>query len=278
MTAIYVILIVAAVLVLLYFLMIMPRLTRQQDWKQFPKVYYAHRGLHDNHTEAPENSMAAFKKAVAAGYGIELDVQLTKDRIPVVFHDFTLQRATGKSGKVCEYTYEELQEFPLFESEERIPKFENVLAVVNGRMPLIVEIKLEWMDLMVCTLTNRALADYKGQYCIESFNPLALMWYRRYRNDVLRGQLSDGFLKTGEFKGPLYFILQNLLLNWMTKPDFVAYDHKYADNLSRRLCRKLYHNMAVAWTIKSQKELEEAEKSFDMFIFDSFIPRRKRPK
>ena len=258
MTAIYVILIVAAVLVLLYFLMIMPRLTRQQDWKQFPKVYYAHRGLHDNHTEAPENSMAAFKK--------------------VVFHDFTLQRATGKSGKVCEYTYEELQEFPLFESEERIPKFENVLAAVNGRVPLIVEIKLEWMDLMVCTLTNRALADYKGQYCIESFNPLALMWYRRYRNDVLRGQLSDGFLKTGEFKGPLYFILQNLLLNWMTRPDFVAYDHKYADNLSRRLCRKLYHNMAVAWTIKSQKELEEAEKSFDMFIFDSFIPRRKRPR
>ena len=222
--------------------------------------------------------MAAFKKAVAAGYGIELDVQLTKDRIPVVFHDFTLQRATGEPGKVCEYTYEELQEFPLFESEERIPKFENVLAVVNGRVPLIVEIKLEWMDLMVCTLTNRALEDYKGQYCIESFNPLALMWYRRYRNDVLRGQLSDGFLKTGEFKGPLYFILQNLLLNWMTKPDFVAYDHKYADNLSRRLCRKLYHNMAVAWTIKSQKELEEAEKSFDMFIFDSFIPRRKRPK
>ena len=268
----------AAVLVLLYFLMIMPRLTRQQDWKQFPKVYYAHRGLHDNHTEAPENSMAAFKKAVAAGYGIELDVQLTKDRIPVVFHDFTLQRATGKPGKVCEYTYEELQEFPLFESEERIPKFENVLAAVNGRVPLIVEIKLEWMDLMVCTLTNRALADYKGLYCIESFNPLALMWYRRYRNDVLRGQLSDGFLKTGEFKGPLYFILQNLLLNWMTRPDFVAYDHKYADNLSRRLCRKLYHNMAVAWTIKSQKELEEAEKSFDMFIFDSFIPRRKRPK
>ena len=104
------------------------------------------------------------------------------------------------------------------------------------------------------------------------------MWYRRYRNDVLRGQLSDGFLKTGEFKGPLYFILQNLLLNWMTRPDFVAYDHKYADNLSRRLCRKLYRNMAVAWTIKSQKELEEAEKSFDMFIFDSFIPRRKRPK
>lgn len=278
MTAIYVILIVAAVLVLLYFLMIMPRLTRQQDWKQFPKVYYAHRGLHDNQTEAPENSMAAFKKAVAAGYGIELDVQLTKDRIPVVFHDFTLQRATGKPGKVCEYTYEELQEFPLFESEERIPKFEEVLAAVNGKVPLIVEIKLEWIDLMVCTMTNRALANYKGQYCIESFNPLALMWYRRYRNDVLRGQLSDGFLKTGEFKGPLYFILQNLLLNWMTKPDFVAYDHKYADNLSRRICRKLYHNMAVAWTIKSQKELEEAEKNFDMFIFDSFIPRRKRPK
>lgn len=273
MTALYVVLIVILVLVVLYFLAIKPRLSRQKQWAPFKGVFYAHRGLHDNETEAPENSLPAFKKAVKAGYGIELDVQLTRDRVPVVFHDFTLERACGKPGKVYDYTYEELQQFPLFQSEERIPRFEEVLRVIDGKVPLIVEIKLEWMDLTVCAYVDRMLREYKGLYCIESFNPLALVWYRRYHNDVLRGQLSDAFLKEGEYRGVLYWLLQNLLLNWMTKPDFVAYNHKYADNLSRRLCRKLYKNMAAAWTIKSRQELEAAKEEFDVFIFDSFIPK-----
>ena len=276
MTALYVVLIVILVLIVLYFLAIKPRLSRQKQWAPFKGVYYAHRGLHDNESEAPENSLPAFKKAVKAGYGIELNVQLTKDRVPVVFHDFTLERACGKPGKVYEYTYEELQQFPLFQSNERIPKFEEVLKVVDGKVPLIVEIKLEWMDLTVCAFVDKLLKEYKGMYCIESFNPLVLTWYRRYHNDVLRGQLSDAFLKEGEYRGVLYWILQNLLLNWMTKPDFVAYNHKYADNLSRRLCRKLYKNMAAAWTIKSQQELEAAKEEFDVFIFDSFIPKKQK--
>lgn len=276
MTALYVVLIVILVLIVLYFLAIKPRLSRQKQWAPFKGVYYAHRGLHDNESEAPENSLPAFKKAVKAGYGIELDVQLTKDRVPVVFHDFTLERACGKPGKVYEYTYEELQQFPLFQSNERIPKFEEVLKVVDGKVPLIVEIKLEWMDLTVCAFVDKLLKEYKGMYCIESFNPLVLTWYRRYHNDVLRGQLSDAFLKEGEYRGVLYWILQNLLLNWMTKPDFVAYNHKYADNLSRRLCRKLYKNMAAAWTIKSEQELETAKEEFDVFIFDSFIPKKQK--
>ena len=276
MTALYVVLIVILVLIVLYFLAIKPRLSRQKQWAPFKGVYYAHRGLHDNESEAPENSLPAFKKAVKAGYGIELDVQLTKDRVPVVFHDFTLERACGKPGKVYEYTYEELQQFPLFQSNERIPKLEEILKVVDGKVPLIVEIKLEWMDLTVCAFVDKLLKEYKGMYCIESFNPLVLTWYRRYHNDVLRGQLSDAFLKEGEYRGVLYWILQNLLLNWMTKPDFVAYNHKYADNLSRRLCRKLYKNMAAAWTIKSQQELEAAKEEFDVFIFDSFIPKKQK--
>ncbi len=276
MTVLYIILITVIILAVLYLLAIKPRLSKRREWAPFKEVYYAHRGLHDNSSQAPENSMLAFRKAVKAGYGIELDVQLTKDRIPVVFHDFTLERACKDSKKVYEYTYEELQRFSLFDSEEKIPKLEDVLKEVNGRVPLIVEIKLEWMDLTVCTVVDRLLREYKGLYCVESFNPLVLTWYRRYRNDVLRGQLADAFLKTGEFKGVLYFFLQNLLLNWMTRPDFIAYNHKYADNLSRKLCQKLYRNTAAAWTIKTQQELDDAKECFDIFIFDSFIPRKKR--
>ena len=267
--------IILAVLVVLYFLMIMPRMNNFRERKKFPNVYYAHRGLHYNATQAPENSMAAFQKAVDAGYGIELDVQVTKDKIPVVFHDFTLKRICGQEGKVCDYTYEELKKFHLCKSQETIPLFEDVLKLVNGKVPLIVEFKVELDDLTVCEKADALLRNYKGLYCMESFNPLAVFWYRRHHREIVRGQLAEDFLRTGEFKGPLYFILQNLLLNFITKPDFVAYNHHHENVLSRKICHGLYKNMAAAWTIKSQEELEKANKHFDVIIFDSFIPDEK---
>ncbi len=274
-TILYGVLIGAAVLVLLYFLAIMPRLSHRKERKDFLGVYYAHRGLHDNTSDAPENSLAAFQKAVKAGYGIEMDVQLTKDKVPVVFHDFTLERICGREGKVYDYTFQELKQFRLCDSEETIPGFEEALRTIKGKVPLIVELKVEWMDISVCPVVDQLLREYKGLYCVESFNPLVLSWYRRYHNDVVRGQLSDGFVKSGEMKGILYALLQNLMLNWVTKPDFVAYNHKYADVPARKICRKLYKNMAAAWTIKSQEELEKARNKFDIFIFDSFIPDMK---
>ena len=130
----------AVILGVLYLLAIMPRMLHKPDTEPFKKVLYAHRGLFDNATNAPENSLAAFQKAVDAGYGIELDIQLTKDKIPVVFHDFTLDRVCGVKGKVCDFTYEELLKFPLSGSDQRIPKFSEVLSLVDGRVPLIVEI------------------------------------------------------------------------------------------------------------------------------------------
>ncbi|WP_331489115.1 glycerophosphodiester phosphodiesterase family protein, partial [Parablautia intestinalis] len=271
MIILYIILILAA-LVILYFLAIMPALGNRKGKEDFFGVYYAHRGLHDNASEAPENSMAAFRRAAKAGYGMEMDVQLTKDEVPVVFHDFTLKRVCGKEGKVSDYTWQELKELRICGSTETIPRFEEVLKAVDGKTPLIIELKVERTDLKTCRVVDALLKDYPGLYCIESFNPLVLMWYKRHHRDVVRGQLSDGFIKSGEFRGILYYVLQNLMLNWLTKPDFVAYNHKYANILSRKLCHGLYRNLAVAWTIRSQKELEAAKKGFDIFIFDSFVP------
>lgn len=262
------------VLCILYLLMIKPRIGKRKGWNDFRTKLYAHRGLHDNHSDAPENSLKAFKKAVDAGFGIELDVQLTKDKIPVVHHDFKLQRSCGKEGLVSDYTYEELQQFPLFESGETIPKFQDVLDLIDGQVPLIVEIKSEDRDMTVCTLTDEILKKYQGVYCLESFNPLVLFWYRKNRKEVLRGQLSDGFITSGEYQKPLYLILEYMLLNFLTKPDFIAYNHKYEKIFSRRLCRNLYHNMSAAWTIKSEEELTEAKKHFDLYIFDSFVPKQ----
>lgn len=262
-------------LLVLYLLAIMPRMVGKPDTEEFKKWLYAHRGLHDNASDAPENSMKAFRKAVEAGYGIELDIQLTKDRIPVVFHDYTLKRVCGAEGKVCGYTYEDLQQFRLCKSDERIPKFEDVLRLVDGKVPLIVEFKIEWSDLTLCPIADAMLREYKGLYCMESFNPLCVKWYRNHHKEIMRGQLSHAYLRGNSKNKILDFALQYLLFNFLTKPDFIAYNHTQEKNLSRRLCRGLYRNLAVAWTIKSKEELAEARKHFDLFIFDSFLPKEK---
>ena len=126
-------------------------------------------------------------------------------------------------------------------------------------------------DTVVCELGNRILERYQGKYCIESFHPFALRWYRKNRPDVVRGQLSEDFAKSGE-KNPLLIIMTYLLTNFLTRPDFVAYRHRDAGSLSRRICRKL-GALAVAWTVKNQEQYERARTQFDLFIFDSFLLR-----
>ena len=262
---------IGGILILLYLLMIMPRTMGGLGKEPFLGVFYAHRGLHDNDTQAPENSLAAFQKAVEAGFGIEMDIQLTKDKIPVVFHDFSLKRICGVDGNVRDYTYEELQQFRLCESTERIPKFEEVLELVNGKVPLIVEFKGENTDMSLCPIADRILREYKGVYCMESFNPFMVAWYKRHHGEVFRGQLSEKFYTNGR-KNIIHFFLENLMCNFLAKPDFIAYKYSDHDNLSRRICCGFLGATAITWTIKSQEELDEMKKYFEIFIFEGFIP------
>ena len=260
------------VLLVLYLFFIAPRLFHKPDRSHLMGVLYAHRGLHDNKTNAPENSIAAFKKAVNAGYGIELDVRLTKDNIPVVFHDANLKRMCGDERKVCDLTFEELQQFTLLETGEKIPKFEDVLNTVGGKVPLIIEWKLETSDPAVCAVSLPLLEKYEGPYCIESFNPAALIWYRKHQPQVVRGQLSMEFSKAKAKTSFGQILVQHLITNAAARPDFIAYDHNGAGNLSRRLATKFFGALSVAWTVRSQDEYEAAKDNFTLFIFDSFIP------
>ena len=265
--------IIAAILILaaVYLFMIAPRMIGKPDVSALRGVHYAHRGLHDNKSDAPENSMKAFQKAVDAGYGIELDVQLSKDQIPVVFHDETLNRMCGVDGKVWQYTLKELQKMKLADSDETIPTFEAVLKTVGGKVPLIVEYKLDVPSTKVCEIADPMLEKYQGTNSIESFHPFAVRWYKLHRPEVIRGQLSEDFMRIEKYKGkPLYWFLSNLMLNVLGRPDFIAYNHKDYKNISRRLCTKL-GALPVAYTIKSQEQYENVKNEFDLFIFDSFI-------
>ena len=272
MTAVYVVLAVILLVAIVYLLLIMPRIVGKPDTEPFKQHLYAHRGLFDNESDAPENSLKAFKKAVESGFGIEMDVQLTKDKKAVVFHDGNLERMCNAKGKVKEFTFEELQQFSLAKSQEKIPLFTDVLKVVDGKVPLIIEYKIDDTNPLVCEIGNEILKDYKGLYCIESFNPFGVNWYKKHRKDIVRGQLSEEFIKNGMERKLLYFVVANLLTNFWTKPDFIAYNAINYKNLSRRICRYLYGNFAVTWTIKSQEQLDTMRKHFDIFIFDSFVP------
>lgn len=272
MLTVFVVCISLIVLIFLYLGMIKPAGAKRPDKTPFLGILYAHRGLHDNRTEAPENSLAAFRKAVEAGFGMELDIQLSKDKIPVVFHDFDLKRICGVEGKIKDYTLQELQEFRLCQSKERIPTLEEVLELVNGRVPLIVEFKGADTDISLCPIADKLLREYKGLYCMESFNPLMVAWYKKHHKDIFRGQLSEKFFTHGK-KCVLHFVLQNMMLNFLAKPDFISYKCSDYNALSRRLCCGLFKATAVTWTIKSAEELNEMKKYFEIFIFEGFMPK-----
>lgn len=127
-------LIIIMCLAAVYLFLIAPRMFRKADRMPFLNRYYAHRGLFKNDSEAPENSLAAFRKAVESGYGIEFDVQLSKDDKLVVFHDAALKRMCGVEGHVWDYTLEELKQFSLLDSEEKIPTLEETLEVITRKL------------------------------------------------------------------------------------------------------------------------------------------------
>lgn len=256
----------------------MPAIFKTHDLKAFKGYYYAHRGLHDGKT-IPENSMEAFDLAIKNNYGIELDVQLTKDNIPIIFHDDNLKRVCGINKMVKDCSFEELQRIYLYNSKKRIPHLREVLDLVNGQVPLILEFKLRSLTNSICKIVSSYLDDYGGIYCIESFHPLVVHWYKKNRPSVIRGQLSTKYLfpKKGIGNRLLSFVLSSLLFNFLTRPDFIAYEHKYARNLSLIICRKLYKTPTIAYTIQSQKELEKNYEIFDFFIFDSFTPYPNSP-
>jgi len=268
------IIIVLLCIVLIYLFAIHPRVGTQADMSAFERVYIAHRGYFDNAGPCPENSLAAFRRAVEKGYGIELDVQLTSDNKLVVFHDASLLRMCNVDKILHECTFKELQQYRLANSNEKIPLFTDVLSLVAGAVPLVVEVKPAGDVLKTTETMYSQMKDYKGVYCMESFHPLAVAWFKKYAPQVVRGQLSMNFFKDEKERGFWEkFVLSNLLLNWLAGPQFIAYNHQHADQFSYRLCRKISKVKNVAWTIRSQEELEKAKEVFSVIIFDSFQPK-----
>lgn len=258
-----------AALALLLLWLIQPN--KRRDMAPFNRTLYAHRGLHSDDSRVPENSIAAFAAASKAGYGVELDIQLSLDRQIVVFHDDNLKRMCGVDRRVDELTYDELRELRLLNSDQPIPLLSEVLEVLDGAT-VLCELKpmRSYTDTSLCEAALPLLNAYNGIVCIESFNPWMVRWFRKHAPQYVRGILSKRFDK-GEVAQTLRFPLASLFANCLCRPDFIAYQHTDHRQPFFRLCR-LFRPMTMAWTVKSPAEQTSTMGIFDTIIFEGFSP------
>ena len=262
---------VLLVLTALWLALVMPARSRKEQRAPFLGRTFAHRGLFSLDQSVPENSIPAFRAAVAAGYGVELDVQLTRDKQVVVFHDDDLLRACGVDARVDAYTFDELQALSLFGTKQKIPLFTEVLETIRGSIPVIVELKSggDWKTL--CPKTLELLYAYQGAYCVESFHPLLVRWFYLHAPKILRGQLSEAarFSRKGL---PLYqaILMSRLFTNIFTHPHFIAY-RVGPKCLSVRLCEWM-GAMRIAWTARPGDDHARLTRTNDAIIFEHYLP------
>ena len=226
---------------------------------------FAHRGLHTKDGAAPENSLPAFKAAALMGYGVELDVHITADNKLVVFHDDTLMRMCGDPRNIEDLTYDELSEFTLGHTDCKIPLLTEVFEALDGA-PIILELKRGKRNELLCALAFALMQDYKGDICIESFDPFIVGWFKKNAPEVLRGQLSRHYTKIKETNKVTAFILSNLLTNCIARPNFIAYEIGKKP-LTVKICEKM-GAMKVCWTSKSAIN----EIGNDAVIFENYMP------
>ena len=268
MGIIFTILGVLAILYLCLVFLSAPATRKHADLDRINGKYIAHRGLHDDNI--PENSLSAFRAAVDQDLPIEIDIHLTADGNVVVFHDGTLKRMCGADKNVAELTLEELKKFRLKESMETIPTLQECLDTVNGRVPLLIEYKMENGNTKsLCEAAEQILLGYSGCYLVQSFYPQVVAWYKKHKKGICRGQLAAGFRKQGFKK----WLSGNLLLNFMGRPDFVSYKHSDKSNCMLRFVVWL-GAFPVGWTFRTNKELKLNGAFFKTWIFEALTPKK----
>ena len=260
-----------AVLLAALYLMALRGRRNHPGWKALEGARFAHRGLHG--AGVPENSMTAFRRAVEKGFGIELDVHLLADGTLAVIHDNTLLRTTGAEGKVEEQTAESLQQYRLEGTEGLIPLFSQVLELVDGKVPLVIELKCVNNPKILTDRVMEVLQAYLGPYSIESFDPRVIRHLRKKYPQVIRGQLSQNFFAAGKnLPWILRWLVTAHLLNFLILPDFIAYQFSDRKRPGTFLVRKLWGVRGVAWTLRKPHQLKTAEKEGWLPIFENFLP------
>ena len=261
---------IVLVLAALWLFLIWPNPGRRARMAAWQGRAFAHRGLHDVKKGIVENTLPAFEAACEKGFGIELDIQFTRDMRAVVFHDDDLARLTGDRRKVREVTLEALRAMPLDGVRTaRVPTLGEALQQIDGRAPLLIELKNGQANDRLCRALMEQLRGYRGEYIVESFSPLIVRWFKKHAPDVPRGQLvcaAKGYRGAVNRIGG--FILSNLLLNVLGRPDFVAYDVNAPKFYAPRVQRLLFRTPMAAWTVRTTPVAALVEARGEMCIFE----------
>ncbi len=223
----------------------------------------AHRGLWGGNIV--ENSLSAYQNAIEKGFPIEIDVYSSKDGVLYSFHDKTLSRMTDGDGFIYEKTSKELSALKLKNSDESIPTFEQVLSLCENKTPLLIEIK-DQPDKTVVTRIVERLKSYKGEFAIQSFNPLYINKVKKLAPEFIRGVLGTPYEKMNN--KIIYRIVSKLSLNFLIKPDFISYDY-HALPLPKKIKKNL---PVIAWTVTDSTTMHSLKGKADNVIFEGFIP------
>lgn len=279
---------------LLYLYATLPSL-RIKKRALMPSGLYAHRGLYDNIGGIPENSMAAFRAAVAQGYRIELDVQRTLDGKVIVFHDRSTGRMCGEDLTICDHTWEELSHLQLIHTEEHIPLLADVLNEFD--VPLLIDIKnpvgkrrSKSQTSKVARSVRRLIAGKACSILIQSTDPRILFWFRFHEPSFLRGQVrpdKSSVRDTRRTRGVRFtlrpqnlrigarlqaYALRHSLLNFLSRPDFITMDFHQNEDLALLLADRVLHIPMAACCVKNQDQLDYCRDTlYNIQIFDSFL-------
>lgn len=264
------VLVIAAVI---YVFLTMPRVADAADM-ELQSTDYAHRGLHSK--DVPENSLAAFTLARDEGYGIELDVRLSADGQIFVFHDESLSRMCGINKRISNMSAAQIRSVYLKGGRERIPMLSEVLDIIEGRVPLLIEIKSAKNQFELCKRLALLLDTYPGAFAIQSFDPRVLQFFKKYRPRFARGQLVSKIRPSKDkSQGPgrfACFALNHMLTNVLSRPDFVSMDKSCINEPAFLLATKVFKCKGFVWTVRKQNHYTFCRQKGLYVIFENIKP------
>jgi glycerophosphoryl diester phosphodiesterase len=231
---------------------------------------FAHRGLHGPDT-GPENSLAAISAAVAAGYGVECDVRLLADGEVVVFHDRTLDRMAGRSGRMADLRTVDLASLRLGGTEERPPLLGEVLDCVKGRVPLYIELKTEGVPGPLERRVLDRVTSYDGPFCLASFNPRSLAFVAKQDPSCLRCLIASPRYTSSQMGWLQHFFYRHLFHAALARPHCIAYDWQALPNWSVALARS-FGAPVLLWTVRTREDMKKALRHGDNIVFEGFSP------
>jgi len=252
---------------------IIPNRVRNSRTKYRPwlRGHFCHRGLYAKDQKISENSLGAFAHALELGYGVELDVQLSADGMVYVFHDDDLKRMTGVPGLLEEKTSAELDLMRLIGSGEKIPLLSQVLTLIDGKVPMLVELKTTKRKEKYVKAVTELMKDYHGDYAYCSFDPQILTFLRAFAPRQLRGLNMEYSLNKTQFDGLTRLVLQFALLNFNCKPDYLSVDYAHVPFVYKFW--RSFGAFGMKWAVPSQEAEDELTGSCETIIFEHYLPK-----